>query len=239
MVRPRRCCHISQRPNATYFKPCGVPLRLLEEISLSVEGVEALRLSDLEGLNTSEASAKVHVSRFTYARILSKARKAVAEAVVTGKCLRIEGGTYSFVETAVTAYCGCERRSDMTLIAISSEGPSLNDAVDPRYGRAGGFIIAACPADGSEMQVSYLDNGDAQLLPQGAGIATTEHLVRAGVNVVISGYVGPKAFEALQAAGIAVIQNMDGISVGEALHRYREGQCQEACAPNHDAGVQG
>ena len=237
MARPRHCRYVAQEPQATYFKPCGVPLRLLDAVCLSVEGLEALRLSDMEGLNTLEAAKRVRVSRFTYARTLSAARKAVAEALVMGKALRIEGGTYAFVNTPTP--CAGTRRTDMPVIAISSEGPSLDDAVDARYGRAGGFIIATCPDASDEMQISYLDNGDAQLLPQGAGIATTEHLAKAGVNVVISGYVGPKAFEALQAAGIAVVQDMDGMSVGEALRRYRAGQCSCATAPNHAAGVQG
>ncbi len=238
MARPRHCRYVEHKPNATYFKPCGVPLRLLDEVRLPVEGLEALRLSDLEGLNTSEAAAKVRVSRFTYARTLTAARRAVAEALISGKALRVEGGTYAFVDTCDVPKCRVQGRNAMTVVAISSEGPSLDDAVDPRYGRAGGFIIATCPADAKEdAHISYLDNGDAQMLPQGAGIATTEHLASAGVNVVISGYVGPKAFEALQAAGITVIQDMDGMSTGEALHRYRSGQCHMASAPNHAAGI--
>ncbi len=127
----------------------------------------------------------------------------------------------------------------MAIVAISAEGPGLNDAVDPRYGRAGGFVLASCPDDGGEPVLSWLDNGAAQMLPQGAGIATTENLTNAGVDVVISGYVGPKAFQALQAAGIKVIQDMDGRSVGEALACYRSGACSEASAPNREAGMQG
>ncbi|MBE6441533.1 MAG: DUF134 domain-containing protein [Desulfovibrio desulfuricans] len=237
MARPRHCRYVAQQPGATYFKPCGVPLRLLDEVRLPVEGLEALRLSDMEGLNMSEAAARVRVSRFTYARTLAAARRAVAEALVAGKALRIGGGAYAFVDAPGAPPCRRERSRSMPIVAISSEGPSLDDAVDPRYGRAGGFIIAACPESGDEPEISYLDNGDAQLLPQGAGIATTEHLVNAGVTVVISGYVGPKAFEALQAAGISVIQDMDGMSAGEALRRWRAGCCREALAPNHEAGM--
>ena len=237
MARPRHCRYVAQKPNATYFKPCGIPLRMLDEIVLPVEGLEALRLSDLEGLTTSEAAAMVRVSRFTYARTLSSARKAVAQALTEGKALKVEGGHYAFTEKAHNTLDNCIRRKEMNVIAISSEGPTLKDAVDPRYGRAGGFILARYANKDAEPEISYLDNGDAQLLAQGAGIATTEHLVKAGVTVVLSGYVGPKAFEALQAAGILVVQNMDGISVGEALARYRAGKYQTASAPNHEAGV--
>lgn len=237
MGRPRRCRYVAQHPYTSYFKPCGVPLRVLDEIRLPVEGLEALRLSDMEGLTTTEAAARVRVSRFTYARTLTAARRAVAEALVLGKALRIEGGDYAFLQTSGLPPCAPQRRIAMLVVAVSSEGPHLDDAVDPRYGRAGGFIIATYPAEGEEPEITYLDNGDAQLLPQGAGIATTEHLANAGVQVLLSGYVGPKAFEALQAAGIAVVQNMDGMSVGEALRRYRAGDCPVASQANHEAGM--
>lgn len=236
MARPRLCRCVAQQPNATFFKPCGVPMRLLDVARLPVEGLEALRLSDLEELNTSEAAAKMRVSRFTYARTLAAARKTVAEALIGGKVLCVEGGSYEF-DASGPAPRSRKRRTGMDVIAISCDGPSLEDAVDPRYGRAGGFVIATLQDGGGEPEISYLDNGDAQMMPQGAGIATTEHLANAGVTVVISGYVGPKAFEALKAAGIAVIQDMDGMTAGEALRRYMAGECREASAPNHEAGM--
>ena len=238
MPRPRLCRYVSQQPNATFFKPCGVPMQMLDMARLPVEGLEALRLSDIEGLNTTEAAEKMRISRFTYARILAAARKTVAEALVHGKALCVEGGTYEFDMSGKDDACR-KRRRNMPIIAISSDGPSLEDAVDPRYGRAGGFIIATVPGDGGEPAISYMDNGDAQMLPQGAGIATTEHLANAGVTTVISGYVGPKAFEALQAAGITVIQDMDGMTAGEALRRFLAGECKAASAPNREAGMQG
>ncbi|MFQ8734995.1 MAG: NifB/NifX family molybdenum-iron cluster-binding protein [Bilophila wadsworthia] len=75
--------------------------------------------------------------------------------------------------------------------------------VDPRFGRAGGFVIV----NPETMETSYLDNGASQTMAQGAGIETAEH-VRRGRTVVLSGYVGPKAFEALKAAGIKVCQDL-------------------------------
>lgn len=116
----------------------------------------------------------------------------------------------------------------MHKIAVSSEGPSLDDMVDPRFGRAGGFVLV----DVDDMTTEYLDNGASQTLPQGAGIETAERMSAAGVEVVLSGYVGPKAFEALRAAGIKVCQNLDGITVGEAVRRFRSGEAAFADAPN-------
>lgn len=160
----------------------------------------------------------------------------MAEALVKGRILRIEGGSYELMHAKRCPRLN--RRNIMSIVAISAEGPSTDDAVDPRYGRAGGFVLAAFPHGDLSLapSITYLDNGDAQIRATGAGIATTEHLADAGVNVVISGYVGPKAFEALQAAGITVIQDMDGMTVGQALKKYRAGECQTASAPNHEAG---
>lgn len=126
-------------------------------------------------------------------------------------------------------------------IAISSEGPALTDAVDPRYGRAGGFVIAEFPEGDSTAapEISYLDNGASQIMASGAGIATTERIADAGVDAVLSGYVGPKAFEALQAAGIAVYQDLDGMTCGEAIAKFRTGTLSTAAAPNHEAGQPG
>lgn len=238
MPRPRLCRHVEQAPNACYFKPCGIPFRFLDEVRLSVEGLEALRLSDIEGLTASEAAEKVRVSRHSYGRTLAAARKAVAEALVHGKALRIEGGSYVLLQNGHS--CFRKRRLDsMTIVAISSEGPTLEDMVDSRYGRAGGFVLASF-ADNDltkEPELTYLDNGDAQIMAQGAGIATTEHLCNAGVTAVLSGYVGPKAFEALEAAGIAVYQDMDNMTVGQALAKFCKGECTKAEAANHESGM--
>ena len=105
------------------------------------------------------------------------------------------------------------------IIAISSEGPTLDDAVDPRFGRAGGFVLV----DG-EGQVRYLDNGGSQAMSHGAGIETARRIAEAGATVLLSGVVGPKAASALAAAGITVIEGMEEMTVGEAVAKYRAGK---------------
>ena len=81
-------------------------------------------------------------------------------------------------------------------------------------------------------ETSYLDNGASQTMAQGAGIETAERMSAAGVTVVLSGYVGPKAFEALKAAGIKVCQDLDGMTVREAVEKYKNGDAPFADAPN-------
>ena len=119
------------------------------------------------------------------------------------------------------------KENTMQKIAISSEGPTLDDLVDPRFGRAGGFVVVDLP----DMSVSYIDNGASQTMSMGAGIETAERVANAGVQVVLSGYVGPKAFDALKAAGIKVCQDVSG-TVREAVERFQKGEFPFADAPN-------
>ncbi|HJA79894.1 MAG TPA: DUF134 domain-containing protein [Candidatus Desulfovibrio intestinavium] len=225
MPRPRHCRYVSATPSVTYFKPRGIPLTALDEVCLSVDELEALRLADLEGLTAIEAAGRMRVSRHTFGRTLAAARRVVATALCRGCALRIEGGTYAVTAEPVLPQ---KEKNRMRKIAISSEGPTLEDVVDPRFGRAGGFVVVELP----DMSVSYIDNGVSQTMSMGAGIETAERMARAGVEVVLSGYVGPKAFEALTAAGIKICQNVEGISVGEAVERYRKGELPFADAPN-------
>jgi len=94
MPRPPKCRLIQDPPQVTYFKPRGVPMTALEEVVLPLEGFEALRLAEIEGLDQDQAAERMNVSRQTFGRILAAARKALAEAVVLGRALRIEGGNY-------------------------------------------------------------------------------------------------------------------------------------------------
>ncbi len=116
----------------------------------------------------------------------------------------------------------------MTTIAVSSEGPSLDDRVDPRFGRAAGFLIL----DEESQATRYIQNGDAQTMAQGAGIQAAEVISRAGASILLTGFVGPKAFQALTGAGITIGQNLEDMTVRDALDRYRKGNVDIAAAPN-------
>jgi len=94
MPRPRKCRWIEALPDVRYFKPQGVPLRFASETVLAVEGLEALRLADVEGLDQETAAERMKVSRPTFTRILAEARRAVAEALVNGWAIRVEGGHF-------------------------------------------------------------------------------------------------------------------------------------------------
>jgi predicted Fe-Mo cluster-binding NifX family protein len=108
----------------------------------------------------------------------------------------------------------------MSKIAVTSAGPSLDNQVDPRFGRAAGFVVV----DLETMETRYIDNGRSQIMAQGAGIQAAELVARAGVNFLLTGFVGPKAFQALTAAGIRVGQNLEGLTVRQAVERFKKGQ---------------
>lgn len=75
-----------------YFKPRGIPLSALQEVGLTLDEFEAIRLADLEGLYQEDAAKKMDVSRQTFGNIIAIAHKKVADAIVNGKALKIAGG---------------------------------------------------------------------------------------------------------------------------------------------------
>jgi uncharacterized protein len=90
MSRPKKDRCISCQPNTIYFKPRGIPIVHLEEVCLSLDELEAIRLADYEGLYHKQAAEKMNISRPTFGRILGEARRKLAETIVVGKALRIE-----------------------------------------------------------------------------------------------------------------------------------------------------
>lgn len=90
MTRPRMCRKLRFRPKTRYFKPQGIPMRQLEEVILTKEEMEAIKLKDFDGLEQIEAAEKMNTSQSTFQRILASARVRIAEAIVAGKALKIE-----------------------------------------------------------------------------------------------------------------------------------------------------
>jgi predicted DNA-binding protein (UPF0251 family) len=91
---PRPCClrHIDVNPRAVYFKPARIPVHLLAEVVLTLDELESLRLADLNGLYQAQAADEMRISRPTFSRVIEQARRKVADALIHGKALRLEGG---------------------------------------------------------------------------------------------------------------------------------------------------
>ena len=102
MPRPKNCRRVSLLPQSDYFKPRGIPLSALEQIVLTFDEVEAIRLADMEGMYQADAAEKMGVSRQTFGRIIESVHKKTAEALVLGKALKIEGGQFQIISKSNT-----------------------------------------------------------------------------------------------------------------------------------------
>ncbi len=99
MPRPKCCRHVCGVPDKNYFKPRGIPASDLEEVVLSLDEYEAIRLADYEQLYQEEAAVRMNISRQTFGRIIEEAHKKIADVLINGKALKIEGGEVAFDET--------------------------------------------------------------------------------------------------------------------------------------------
>ncbi len=105
MVRPQKDRMVAFNPEISYFKPRGIPMIDLEEVCLTVDQREAIRLSDLLGMSHEDAGRRMGVSRATFGRIIQKARNAVADALINGKAINVDGGSYRIVSKARLFRC--------------------------------------------------------------------------------------------------------------------------------------
>lgn len=92
MARPCIARRVGHRYEATLFKPAGIRGVDLDVVSVHVDELEAVRLKDALGLSQEGSARKMDVSQPTFHRLLSQARRKIAQALVHGKGLRIEGG---------------------------------------------------------------------------------------------------------------------------------------------------
>ena len=83
-----RCVRFS--PKVSYFKPQGIPLRLLEEVCLEADELEALKLYEVDNISQTVAAEKMKISQSTFARILDSANQKTADALINGKAIRLE-----------------------------------------------------------------------------------------------------------------------------------------------------
>jgi len=108
MPRPKCCRNVDGIPERTCFRPDGdTSLSCREEVFLNIDEYESLRLADLEGLYQEQAACRMNISRQTFGRIVEAARRKVADVIVNGKTLRIEGGPISIQRGGATRCPRC------------------------------------------------------------------------------------------------------------------------------------
>lgn len=98
MARPQCPRKIESAPGTLYFKPRAIPLSQLQEVIITFDEYEAIRLADLKGLYQKQAAQKMIISRQTFGRIIESARKKIADALINGKAIKIEGGVINMAQ---------------------------------------------------------------------------------------------------------------------------------------------
>ena len=107
MTRPKKNRHVGSPPRFSRFKPVQVPIMDLEPVILSLDEYEAIRLADYKGLDQADASKLMGISRPTFTRLVEKARFKIADFLINGKSLQIEGGVVHFVGNRIRCLsCG-------------------------------------------------------------------------------------------------------------------------------------
>jgi predicted DNA-binding protein (UPF0251 family)/predicted Fe-Mo cluster-binding NifX family protein len=173
------------------MKPVGVPACEIEEIRLGFDEAEALRLADLEGLYQEAAARSMGVSRQTFGRIVEIARHKVADAILNGKALRIDGG-----EIVI------DRKGERIVkIAV----PTREGLVDEHFGHCKEFLIFT--VDGQKLIAEATIPS-----PEGCGCKSgvAAELARAGVSHLVAGNMGEGAVRVLGAHGITVVRGASG-----------------------------
>jgi len=115
-------------------------------------------------------------------------------------------------------------------LCITSSGQGLDDAIDPRFGRCQYFLIV----DTENMQYEVIEN-PAISAGGGAGTQAGQFVANKGAEVVLTGNVGPNAFNTLQAAGLKTIVGLSGITVRQAVEGFKSGQYQHVSGPSVEA----
>lgn len=130
MPRPRMNRWIRHQPIAQFYKPQGVPMGQLRGVTLTIDGLEALRLADAEELEHEKAAELMGISRPTFSRLLGEARGIVAKGLVNGWAIRIEGGNYELAGEGPPCTRGqrrCRRGARAALEPIRSDMPMSTD----------------------------------------------------------------------------------------------------------------
>ena len=96
MPRPQKLRSVHRPPRHSGFKPTGMPSRFLEKIALTLDEFEAIRLADFLGLDHEDSARQMEISRSTFSRLVERARQKVAEFLIEGKYLQIDGGEVHF-----------------------------------------------------------------------------------------------------------------------------------------------
>lgn len=229
MPRPRKCRKVCQMPGIREFRPVGgIPCE--DAVVLTVDEYEAIRLIDRQGFSQEECSSYMQVARTTVQLIYNAARKKLADALVEGLPLRIEGGDYRLCD-GKEEYCGCggcrKHRCSFGRNTVQ-EGNTMKIAVPLDENREDVCIVLARAPyflfreEGKDLIV---ENPAAQA-EGGAGVQAAQFLVDSGVHVLITVRCGQNAAEVFQAAGMKIYKSANKAAADD-LKALEDGTLEE------------
>lgn len=213
MARPvqERILEASISPRG--FDPAGQEGLRHEESILTLDEAEAIRLADLEGLYQQAAAQRMGVSRQTFGRIVESARRKVADAIINGKRLRIEGGKVAL-----------GRGEGLPLVVAATLAP--DGLLEPRFGRTERFGVYVIGMEGA---IESEDSLEACIGP-GCKSGSASRLAAMGVRVLITGCIGAGALRLFAAHGIEVLRGAAG-RASDLVLSYARGELSDDGGP--------
>ena len=143
MARPEKDRIVLNPPLFSEFKPVGVPSNSLIQVLLTLDEYEAFRLADYLGMSQLEAAEEMEISRPTFTRLIEKARKKIADFIVQGKVLSIEGGNIHFRRNIIKCLdCGHMFQINMSESLVECPNCKSKNLIN----LAGGFGHGICCA---------------------------------------------------------------------------------------------
>jgi len=200
MARPPKARILSTAMPRRGFRPYGASGSTADDVVLTFDEAEALRLADLDGLYQQAAAQRMGVSRPTFARIIESARRKMADALLNGKKLRVEGG--------VIAVQKKEPAPLLVAVPINPRGQ-----VETHFGRCECLAVFTIGIDGS---IEVEQTVDASIGP-GCRSSVMPRLAAMHVQALVAGCIGDGAIHVCAAHGIAVVRGASGAARGAAL----------------------
>ncbi len=226
MPRPKKCRKVCQMPTAREFRPvdgaaCEAP------VVLSVDEYEAIRLIDRQGFSQEECAAFMQVARTTVQMIYNSARKKLADALVGGLPLQIDGGDFRLCD-GQEEFCtcgGCRKHRRSQMVHACKEDGNMRIAIPLDENKQDVCIVLARAPyfliqDGSQQTI--VENPAAQA-HGGAGVQAAQFLVDSGVNVLITVRCGQNAADVFTAADMKIYKSA-GKSAATDLEALADGK---------------
>ena len=169
---------VHRPPFYTEFKPVGVRVSELEPVELTLDEFEAIRLADKVGMNHNTAAEEMEISRSTFSRLIEKARKKIAEFLIEGKQLQIDGGNIHFRNNVIKCN-SCGRMFNTSFNKEINKCPACGS--DNLVDLAGGFGHGRCCRNSNISKEVIMPGGD-RTGPNGNGPRTGRGLGKAAGN---------------------------------------------------------